>query len=276
MEKKEWTGSDIDTEIKDKSLLGVNQSEGLYTNADIFMWEEGAAKYKEFVSNVKEIDKYNQEDKGGLQAMFLGEKPACFYNRLALSHKEELENLGFEFIGNYCFRPELVLGVIEKYKKDIIFLDQDPIKLMEELNMATHGEQNIIRGLVLGFPLSSVLGYEKATKFGIEEVIKSLYDLLPNDGKKYLEETFYNNRQGNQEMFNWIIDRLLEYRDVLKLDESRLTKVVDGLKMTTNARLIDVNGISWTEYEYSADSVIKQNRLMASFKKGGFLSNEQV
>lgn len=245
----------------------------VYSAEDLTFWKNGAEDYKKFAAGIKEINKYWPDHVASIKAMFLGEKPAVLGNIVASDNKEALEDLGFRFIGDYCYIPELVRKVIEKYKDRVIFETDDPELLVKSLG-AKNSEHNVVlKGLILGFPLPSVLAYERVRNFTVGKVIKCLYDLLPPDEKKFLEANYYTDkRENNQEILGWLISKLWQHQQVLGLDQPALETAVSQLKELINAKQVGALGFNWVDYESSDESSETQRRLADAFEESGISS----
>lgn len=255
-----------------KESLVANQ-EFIYSEQDLTNWEEGSDNYKKFINNVEGIEKYTEHEVGSLQAMFLGEKPAVLVNRLALDHKKELEIFGFKFSQDYCYKPELVKNILEKYKDEPIFSRTDPDNLMNGLAKADLKEQSRVRGLILGFPLSAVDDFDKMNNFKAHDIIGTLYNILPQNEQAFLETNFYTEKkQGNREIGDWIINKLFIFKDTLNIKNDVLPDLADEIKFLINSKDVNIHGVIWTDYHASSESINKQERLKKAFEKSGILN----
>jgi hypothetical protein len=293
-----------DREPIEENTEQVYQKEGLYTAEDFSHWKDGSEKYEDFSKGIKDINQYFPDDIAAIQLMFLGEKPAVITNYLAFDHKDSLEKYGFKFLGSdkfdgFCFRPDLVKATIEKYKNDVHFPTENPEELLKYIiernqkpkEIVNDGDYDVssIMGLIFGFPLSSVLKYREMSKLNwVHKSINSLYDLLPEDGKKFIEKTWRGGKipegqkkPDNQEILNWTINKFVEYQDVLGFDKEKLAAAADALKIFLDVKFSHVDGMAWADYYgTSADSTLKQQRLATAletgFKKTGTLVDKQV
>lgn len=257
---------------EDVSESGILSQEQIYSEQDLATWEKGSESYKSFIKNVERIETYSKHEIGSIQAMFLGEKPAVLKNKLAFEHKKDLENFGFKFTNNYCYKPDLIQNIIEKYKNKVDFSSNTPDVLMNELDEARLEDHSIIKGLILGFPLAVAEDFDNASKFESRKVIKALYDILPQNEKDFLEVNFYTEKiQGNQEIFEWVINKLVVLKKELNISEDDLPKLTDEIRSLINAKTVNIHGVIWTDYQYSSESRTKQERLAKAFESSGIL-----
>lgn len=241
-----------------------------FSDQDKEQWSKGTESYKQYARKTLALERYPKHDLGALQAMFLGEKAATFRNSLARDTKRQLESLGFYFKGDYAYQPEIVQKVIDENK---YLFEQQNLTTVEEVmaSLANADDQalDVIRGLVLGFPLRSILDFEKFSKSGIHKALRKLYEVLADKSEEqdYLERTYFTQGINNDDrVLQFLKSKLHERQSQLDLTDEAVTNLVQILEWSKGAKTINIQGVAWTDYTDSPESHLKQTRLKAAFE----------
>src|SRR3990167_5588762 len=137
-----------------------------YSKEDLEKWREGASNYKKFLGLDGVQDSLLSQNNGQLKALFLKEKPALFALASLVVLKPALLSFGFKVTGEYVYSAEQVQIVINNNQETFTqYGATDADAVMERLSREENPSANIIRGLVLGFPLKSAEAFEKTGKY---------------------------------------------------------------------------------------------------------------
>lgn len=153
-----------------------------YSEEELEKWEQGKLSYAQYAKALEqaikeksiELEIVRERDVAEIKAMFLGEKPCCFDNVLALETFSLLENFGFRQIGKYVFIPQLVdqavgdnqdilapHGIANWEEAMAAVVNLDPARVDHEEIYFRHA---VLNGIILGYPRSVVLAfYEYST-----------------------------------------------------------------------------------------------------------------
>ena len=236
-------------------------------------WEQGTEQFSQFFDTV-DVSFLDDEYIGSLQAVFLGEKPAFFSSE----HKQKLKDLvpffqaaGLTVIGAYVFRLEEVQKMIDQYPNDFTELNtQDAISVMQMVNEANIDTYNIPRGLVLGFPRSAVIKYQKAIEGGkkawqLRLIIRNKQEWSPEKRTQVEAELvdiiYGRHNQGAH-------DFLLKYQQDFAITDTD----IDNLLMESYSTIAKVYGIVWKDGGGpTEESKTRQERLKLAFETSGIL-----
>lgn len=228
-----------------------------YDAHDLARWRNGADAFRRFWQSASRLAITHYSHVGTLPALFLGEKPACLDNPLALHHQLDLEQIGYVFEGDYVYDPSLVARVMQEYSENFKGYENSAA-LMKALGKAKNQDMITERGLVLGYPLTAVeafVAYDRIlhecthTKAAIMETIleewaSSRHADVPNLVTMILSNT---GRLG------------LTPDDAQTLQRVGLTK-----------KIADIYGFSWSDNGgTSPESLAQQRRLKTAFEQSG-------
>ena len=167
-----------------------------FSSKDILQWREGIIKFKEWRRNTKK-GIISQQQQELVLPLFMGEKPSLFKENVDLSFQQSLEESGFVFEGDYVYRPELVQEIMDT-NQDVFkdFQGKTPQAVMKFLSTAPKNEYHLMRGLVLGFPRSSVEDFIKVEDFKMFDVFHNrLPSLLPESEKSLISAIIGGGRE---------------------------------------------------------------------------------
>lgn len=128
-------------------------------------------------------------------------------------------------------------------------------------------------GLILGYPLPEIVGYEKARKQKISSVMEKLYNALPEDSpdKEILLNGYFDRKANPQTVIDCFVKQTMQRQVELQLQQTDLAALVEELRYQLNAKPINVYGVTWIEYAHSQESEHKQSRLKTAFETSGIL-----
>lgn len=244
----------------------------------VLKWEKGARGYRSYwqTTRLTRTTVYSQTDIGAIQAMFLGEKPAAFQIKLATETRSELEKRRFRFIGGYVYKPELVEQVLRDYPDEFQrygFSSSEGV--MNALANSEPKELNLIRGLVLGFPLSAARDFEYASSLKINDMAKRLFELLEDDSvnQAFLARNFFDKRSQNTALVPFFEEQLIRFQQQLNITDVEIPQLINEVEYLIKGKSVNIHGVYWIEYEESVESIIKQERLRQAFEESGILNN---
>ncbi len=252
----------------------------LYDANDVHRWEEGAAQYREFIASIPAEKRWclANLNKGEIQAIFLGEKPALFCARTptVVEHlRQELQHFGLCCSGYYIYKPESVQRVLALHPQQSEELRHSSAdEFMQKLAAMPMGRFDRVRGLILGYPMTSIASFERQDALQIHAIAKRLYDLLPegDKDKEFLLEEFYGNRKDKTGILRFFTDKLREKSADIGIQEADIPRLLEELRYVLGAKRININGFTWVDFEDSQESIVKQQRLQAAFQRSGILN----
>ena len=246
-----------------------------YSKEDLEKWREGASNYKKFLGLDGVQDSLLSQNNGQLKALFLKEKPALFALASLVVLKPALLSFGFKVTGEYVYSAEQVQIVINNNQETFTqYGATDADAVMERLSREENPSANIIRGLVLGFPLKSAEAFEKTGKYKINTVVLKLYELMKTntEKQKFLELNFYTEkREGNNAVFDFILQEIKSHQQELEITPEDIPELTSQLKELIQAKSVDVYDNAWFDYEDDPESQRRQLRLKAAFENSGIL-----
>lgn len=267
-------------------------------------WQQGTEKFSEFVamlnkrSNIGILDStlrlffrdriFSLIDKctpldvdpqiyiGPIQAMFLGEKPACFALESCALLYRELSHFDFITLGDYTYSPEQVATVIKNHPE--IFSEynlQTPGEVIRYLNSADREQDGLIRGLILGYPKDSVLNYEKCQlSYGNKEVrlIGRLYE-LGDEGIKLKLDGVRDGIMDFDSLCEFLKNKFSLHKKFLGLSDSDLkTLDYENVRYSLyNSKVVNIHGVTWVDYDLPNNSPTFKKRLKKAFETSGIL-----
>lgn len=172
-------------------------------------WLTGWQRYTQFFNELSVEDKeslmgYTTNrlpiQPRSLQALFLGEKPACFEQIYPTTVQNLLRDYGFIVCGKYIGNGKEIEKIVNAHPQIFADFPSDPESLLQTLDNMENEKNSLQRGLLLGFPLSAVQVFgsdQKLKGFGVEdywwvdspeskvskerqEILKRMFDTVTN------------------------------------------------------------------------------------------------
>lgn len=256
-----------------------NPTEQIYSPEEYAKWKEGALKYKDFMAHAGVESLLTKTNKSNLQTMFLKEKPAVFPVTCAEQIKDALATYGYSVAGSYVYDPSQVRSVMDMYPD--FFLSYgftDPDMLMVKLSTEKNDKASVVRGLVLGFPLSSAQSYERNAQYSVHKVIWKLFHILEDDSsqKKFIEQNIYTIKNAQDgETSRLIAEEFETYKQELGITSEDIPELVAQLEDDLKLQQIQVYGNNWVGYVNDEDNVRRVNRLKEAFESSGIITKEE-
>jgi len=247
-----------------------------YTLEDIEKWKEGADAYRKFASKTGIHDSPVQKYEGELQALFLKEKPAIFAFRGTADMIESLKTFGFKAQGDFIYDVEQVQSVIDSHTEFFTqYGSTDADEVMEKLAKEKNSSAVVCRGIVLGFPVASALGYERIDKYKVSDIAYKLFEVLKDDPEKqdYLELNFFSgSRQGNKPLFDFMSQLIQTHPFELGVTQEEIPTLISELRDLIYSKRISIYGNNWVDYGDNQESEVRQQRLRTAFEQSGILN----
>lgn len=256
-----------------------NPIEQIYSPEEYAKWKEGALKYKDFMAHAGAESLLTKTNKSNLQAMFLKEKPAVFPVTCVEKIKDALATYGYSVVGLYVYDASEVRSVMDMHPD--IFLPYgftDPDMLIIKLSTEKNDKASVVRGLVLGFPLSSAQSYERIAQYPVHKVIWKLFHILEDDSsqKKFIEQNIYTTKNDQDGETSRLIAELFEkYKQELDVTSEDIPELVAQLEDDLKLQQIQVYGNNWVGYVNDEDNVRRVNRLKEAFESSGIITKEE-
>lgn len=203
------------------------QEQEVFSDADVLQWEKGSVKWNAFWKEATK-GKWNSspDDIIPLQALFLGEKPAVFWNKFAETNAVLLRKWGFETCDKYTYDPARVQAVLDRHQEDIApkFQGLEAKAYMQLLSESDKKDNDRERGLILGFPLSAVKYFESQQHLGQLQlqVLQDLERAGYIEDRDHLNEVFYLARMTNATRKELGTRILLKHAALLSLQPDQL------------------------------------------------------
>jgi hypothetical protein len=250
---------------------------------DIQSWKDGAIQFEEYCKQVPEY-KFGYDVKGQPIAssviyLFLREKPAIFRSSVLPQEVPALQQYHFHITNRFIYSQEAVEQIIHKHAEvlqrwGLPFTDADT--LMTAIDALSPDHPAI--GLLLGFPLSAVLSYEKVSQFHFfkDRVAERLYNLFPepSEERAFMERTIFGNNDEHEIVDRFFSEQLTIHATELGIEPQQIPLLLDELRY----KYQHVHGIhfsagfEWLEYGPSSkDSLCKQARINAALEHSKIL-----
>jgi hypothetical protein len=258
--------SEVETRGSAQGVLALKQD-------DIATWKRGAESFRRFMASLQ-IEKSTHEDFESIQSMFLGERATTFGDTTALALAEHLEPFGFQCIGYYVFRSEVVTRIVQEHSQEFSGLPTQPEFLMHALHVAGMEKYHIPRGLLLGYPLSVCKEHVDALNLRINAVANELLNILGkgNADYDYLVESFFSNREDPDKILRFFEEKMGMHYQRLGISKQDIPALLKELQYLLNSRGAEgVHGQGWIEYSTSEEGELRKARIRAAFEQSGIL-----
>ncbi len=263
----------------------------LFTEADVARWKDGTEKFREFWKKIPEQamgrpfpphekNPYKAFDKyqiGEVQALFLGEKPACYGNGLVQNYSSMLQNYGYvvrqDKKGNcYAFDQDQLATLMVKQPNFFHAYKAKSVEdVMHLLAQAEPSQQDALRGIVLGYP------YESVEQF-LDPVYQQRYAIYLQVEQFLLhhpeeEHVLIAGAEGPEypHLSKILTEKARQYQSPIGLNAEQIAVLEKFDSLIQNRNGITIYGVTWAETRSSGESQNKQARLKAAFEMSGIL-----
>ena len=263
-----------------RSTLQVVCNE-VYSDQDVVNWRVGADRYNEFLGSLLEDTRsiITHAGAGPLQAVFLKEKPAYLASSSLVDApglKSTLLKVGLQCDGLYIYDSKEVQRTLAAYPDECSgFPTSSPDAFMRAFASTPLDQCTLLRGLILGFPKSSVIAYVRQDAMPIHDIAKRLHDILSehSDERVFMEREWFGNRRHKEDIVRFFTEQLKRQKSALRISDEEIPELLEQVRHLLNVTAVNIQGNIWADYIPSAESRRKQQRLCAAFERSGILNS---
>lgn len=202
-----------------------------------------------------------------IMALFLRERPAVYdENLITHSFGDYFERLGYRLFkersdvqNQYIYNPELVNGLVLEHRALLHEIGINSTEdIIESLKKGKH--YNILKGLILGMPLPSILQFQKSYSSRINRILERLENITSTD----FEISSLN--LSNFQLLAW---PLRAYGNDLGIKQDEIPFLLNELRYIISGKPAGGYGLAWIDFEPSEESTRKKDRINTAFKVSG-------
>ncbi len=263
------------------SLEEKSPANNEYADGDVANWKKRAAAYAKFLEQIPWTERtksYNgkgKENPDPLRLFFLGEKPAIFRSHFSDKERTVLEKFGFHFAGDFLYDHDSVLAIVNKYPKEFEGLPtESPESMLRAFSEKNLGEWSIPRGLILGFPWSSVVTWDAEMKKDdrLSVLCKELLNILGEQSNKgqYLLDGFFGDRKDLLGIKIFLEAQFQLHQEKLGINTVEIPELMKEVDRNFQKKTIYVSGMQWVDFGSSSpESMRLQTRLRTALLLSG-------